>query len=368
MKVMAFNGSPKKTFNTATPARQSLGGDCIAEVKNVKTLFDETRINNIKLKNRFVRSATWEGMADSTGGLTGRLFRVYEALAMGGVGLIITGATCFTKDSTSLPGMAGIYEDSVIPDYKKFTDMVHANSCPIILQLAYAGRGGEMWNPSSLSVSDIKSVVKAFGEGALRAKQAGFDGVQVHAAHGYFLSQFLSRQNNTRQDEYGGPIENRARILLEIYDEIRSRAGNDFNIFLKINGTDAVDETEGFNACRYACMQLAAGGINAIEISGGDAELKKMLDNPYKESIFRDYAARIAEDVDVPVILVGFNRTPSIMEEILNTSKIEYFALSRPLLREPDLVNVWRDDLNKEAECISCNACFRSDGNACIFG
>lgn len=334
----------------------------------MKTLFDETRINNMKLKNRFVRSATWEGMADSSGGLTDRLIRVYETLAQGGVGLIITGATYLTKNSTTLPGMAGLYEDSAIQDYRKFTDMVHANGCPIILQLAYAGRGGEMWNPSFPSKNDLKSVVKAFGEGAIRAKRAGFDGVQIHAAHGYFLSQFLSQQSNTRQDEYGGSIENRTKILLEIYDEIRSQAGNDFNIILKINGTDAVDKTEGFNACRYACMQLDARGINAIEISGGDAELKKMLDNPYKESIFRDYAARIAENVDIPVILVGFNRTPSVMEEILNTSKIEYFALSRPLLREPDLVNEWRNDLNKEAECISCNACFRSDGNTCVFG
>lgn len=333
----------------------------------MKTLFVDTRINNMKLKNRIVRSATWEGMADSSGRLTARLANVYETLAKGGVGLIITGGTYITEDSTTLPGMAGIYDDSFIDDYKRLTDMVHENGCPIVMQLAYAGRGGEMWIPSSPSRNDIKSIVKAFGEGALRAKLAGFDGVQIHAAHGYFLSQFLNRKNNMRHDEYGGAIENRARILVEIYDEIRERTGSSFSIFIKINGTDAFDESEGFNSCKYACMQLAERGINAIEISGGDAELKNSLDNPYKESIFRDYAAGIAKDVRVPVILVGFNRTPAIMEEILNTSNIGYFALSRPLLREPALVNDWQNNMNKKAECISCNTCFKADGNTCVF-
>jgi len=333
----------------------------------LKTLFDETTINNMKLKNRIIRSATWEGMADNSGRLTDKLVKVYETLAKGGIGLIITGGTYFTKDSTALPGMAGIYENSMIEEYRRFTDMIHGRGGSVILQLSFAGKGGEMWTPSTPSHSDIISIIKSFGEGASRAQQAGFDGVEIHAAHGFFLSQFLSRQSNTRQDQYGGVIENRARMLLEIYDQIRNQTGSKFNIFVKINGTDAADETEGFETCRYVCSQLAERGINAIEISGGMAELNKSQDNPYKESIFRDYAARIAEEVHVPVILVGQNRTPSVMEEILNTTPIEYFALSRPLLREPNLVNEWRNNLNKKAECISCNACFKTDGNTCVF-
>ncbi|HWR31548.1 MAG TPA: NADH:flavin oxidoreductase, partial [Negativicutes bacterium] len=145
------------------------------------------------------------------------------------------------------------------------------------------------------------------------------------------------------------------------------QAGESFNIFIKINGTEAGDEIEGFNSCRYACKQLANRGINAIEISGGDAELKQGLNNPYAESIFRDNASRIAAEVHVPIILVGHNRTPAVMEEILNTSAIEYFALSRPLLREPNLVNLWQNKFSQKAACISCNACFKTDGNTCVF-
>ncbi|HWR39614.1 MAG TPA: NADH:flavin oxidoreductase [Patescibacteria group bacterium] len=333
----------------------------------MKTLFDVTQINGMTLNNRIIRSATWEGMADSSGRLTDRLLRVYDSLVSGGVGLIITSATYFTKDSTPLPGMTGFYDDSFISDYRQFTDRIHAGGCPVILQMTYAGRDGEMWTPSSPSREDIQSIVQAFGDGAYRARQAGFDGVQVHAGHGFFLSQFLSSQANTRRDEYGGTVENRTRILLEIYEAIRARTGDDFNIWIKINGTDMADETAGQGACRYACQQLARRGVNAIEISGGTAELTQKLDHPHHESIFRDEAASIAAAVNVPVVLVGYNRTPSVMEDVLNSTPIEYFSLSRPLLREPDLVNRWKQDFQKKAECISCNGCFRADGNVCVF-
>lgn len=334
----------------------------------MRNLFNETKINKLQLKNRFIRSATGEGMASSTGGLTDRLINVYEKLAQGGVGLIITGATYLTKNSATGPGVMSIYDDAAVEDYKKFTDRIHGYECPIILQLVFIGENGETWDPSSPSKIDIKSMVEAFGKGALRAQRAGFDGVQIHMAHDTLLAQFLSQRRNLRQDEYGGTLENRTRILLEVYDEIRKRVGKDFNIFVKINGTDAVDEVEGVKTCRYACKQLADRGIDAIEISGGIGELEKKKNNPYQESIFREYATQIAAEVDVPVILVGFNRTPSVMNEILNTSQIEYFSLSRSLIRESDIVNLWRSDLNKESACISCFACFsRPGGNTCIF-
>ncbi|HWR28367.1 MAG TPA: NADH:flavin oxidoreductase, partial [Negativicutes bacterium] len=169
----------------------------------MKTLFDKTQLSNLTLKNRMIRSATWENMADDKGHLTDRLFKSYETLAQGGVSLIITGGTYFTADSTTLSGMTGIYEDSFIQDYRKLTDRVHKSESSIFLQLSFAGRNGERWTPSSASQNDITSIVKEFGTAAFRAKQAGFDGVQIHAAHGFFLSQFLSRQKNTRTDRYG---------------------------------------------------------------------------------------------------------------------------------------------------------------------
>ncbi|MBP2633240.1 MAG: oxidase [Firmicutes bacterium] len=333
----------------------------------MKTLFDETQLHNIKLKNRMIRSATWERMADKTGHLTDKLLKVYEDLANGGIGLIITSVAYITNDCQDLLGRLGIYDDSFIEDYKQLTKIAHDSKCPIILQLAYAGKDGEGYLPSSPTKEDIKSIVVAFGKSALRAKHAGFDGVQIHAAHGFFLSQFIHPSKNTRQDEYGGSLKNRTRILLEIYDEIRLQTGNDFNIFIKIDSTDLAETNDCFTSCEYACIQLANRGINAIEISGEKGAIVPSIRKNYPESIFKDYAAKIAEKVQIPVILVGLNRTPSIMKEILNTSTIEYFSLARPLLREPDLPNQWRKNPDKSAACISCNKCFRPQGNSCIF-
>ncbi len=337
----------------------------------MKTLFDDTRLNNIKLKNRIIRSATWEGMADSRGHLTDRLLHVYKSLANGGVGLIITGATFVSADflnsSACASGYMSIHDDSFIQDYRRLTDTVHKASCPIILQLAYVGKGGEKQPPSSFSIKDIQQIVQEFGQSAFRAKRAGFDGVQIHAAHGFFLSQFIHPTKNTRQDEYGGSLGNRTRILLEIYDKIRSLTGNDFSILLKIDGTDLAATNTLLTSSHYACLQLAQRGLNAIEVSGETGVVIPSTSQSYPESVFRDYAAKIAEKVQIPIILVGLNRTPTVMETLLNTSNITYFSLSRPLIRESDLVNQWLENPTKAPACISCNQCFHSNGNTCIF-
>ena len=334
----------------------------------MKTLFDTTSIGSFSLKNRFIRSATWEGMADSSGHLTNRLVNVYDELSRGGIGLIITSATVITPEATTIPGILGIYDNSFIPEYQSLTRLCHQNSVPVVMQLTHVGDHGAMWTPQDPSHEQIKRLVKSFGDAAYRAQQSGFDGVQLHAGHGYFISQFLHPRKNTRTDEYGGSVENRTRLILEISSEIRSRVGNDFGIFIKINCSDFQEEDDGvFEACKYACLELATQGIQGIEITGGAGGFPKPPAVMYSESVFRDYAAQIAEMISVPVILVGMNRSPSVMADILNTTRIEYFSLSRPLIRQPDLVNVWRDDPDAGSECTSCDACRQPDGNVCPF-
>lgn len=329
----------------------------------MKTLFDETMINRMKIKNRIIRSATWENMIDESGKLNNELIKIYEDLAKGGVGLIITGTTYVTEDTKTLSGHMGINNDRFIKDYKKLTDIVHSHDCRIILQANYAGKDEQMLKPIELTQEEIKSIIKSFGDTAVRAEKAGFDGIQIHAAHGFFLSQFLSPEDNKRMDEYGGSLENNSRIILDLYNEIRERTGENFNIFVKINCIDSINYEKTFEACKYTCIQLSKKGIDGIEISG---EINKKL-SPYTESIFRDYATKIAEEVEVPIILVGLNRTPAIMNEILNKTEIQYFALSRPLIRQPELVNIWQEDINKMPKCISCNKCFKTVGNRCVF-
>jgi len=307
-------------------------------------------------------------MADETGRLTPRLLEVYRELAEGGVGLIITSATVITKDTARLPGMLCIPDDSYIPAYLELTRMVHNAGCPIIMQLD-DGRTGEMWTPATPTFEEIRSIIRQFGDAASRARQAGFDGVQIHAAHGFFLRQFMNAKKNARTDQYGGEVAGRKRFLLEIYDEIRARTGADFSILVKINCSDFQEDDGVWDASQSACIHLAEKGISGIEISGGISGSPFPPESiPYDESVFRDFAAEIAKRVTVPVILVGLNRTPSVMSALLNTTDIEYFSLSRPLLRQPDFPNFWRASPDEPAACTSCDSCINQpDGNVCPF-
>ena len=361
----------------------------------MKELFELTDMGGIFMKNRFLRAATWEAMAEEDGTINNRILKVYEDLAKGGAAAIITGYAYVIKEEQPSPKMIGAYDDRFIENLKPLTKTVHDNGSRIILQLAYGGSftwfnvgEREIWGPSAvlnkisqltpkkMTIDDIKRLVKGFGESAERAMKSGFDGVEIHGGHGYLLNQFLSPNFNRREDEYGGNSENRARIIYEIFDSVREHTSPDFPVLIKINCSDFMgDKGLLFKECKTICKKLADKKITAIEISGGPVfRVPKTEKEPTKEvvlsseeSYFSEYAKDIAESVDVPVILVGGNRSPEIMEEILNNSEIEYFSMSRPLLSEPDLVNKWKADKTVRPRCISCGKCFGEDGNMCIF-
>lgn len=357
----------------------------------MKSLFDQTSLAGMRLKNRFVRSATYDGFADKSGHMTEELFQVYEDLAKGGVGTIITGLTYVSDLEEPLPRQMGIYDDSFIAEYEKLTKMCHQHDTRIIMQLVCMGSqtsrtdGKAMWGPSAvedlrykttpqeMTVQDIHFVQMAFADAALRAKQAGFDGVQLHGAHGYLLSKFLTPYYNRRTDDYGGSIGNRAKILLETYEVIREKVGPDYPVLVKINCDDFMEQGMSFADCRYICETLARMGIGAIEISGGIGSSRpnegtiRMIKTAEQESYFQPYAVEIARQISVPVILVGGNREFASLTEILNQTELEYFALCRPLIRESGLINRWQKGDRGQAKCVSCNQCFRIGGTTCVF-
>ncbi|MBP1763968.1 MAG: NADH-dependent flavin oxidoreductase, Oye family [Firmicutes bacterium] len=357
----------------------------------MKNLFDATVINNMKLKNRFVRSATWENMADEKGHITERLFNVYRALAEGEVGLIITSYAFVSREEQPNPGMIGACDDSFIEDYRRLTAMVHSYGSSIVLQLAYGGSATTfkpeqrvIWGPSAvpeigtgvvpkeMSKDDIRKLVTEFADAAYRAKQGGFDGVEIHAAHGYLMSQWLSPLHNKRQDEYGGPIENRARIIMEVYEAIRKRVGRDYAVLIKINSEDFVPGGMEFSDCLYVCTELAKRGIDAIEVSGGIRAAKELcnfrpnIDSAEKEAYFKRYAVQVAEKTNVPVILIGGVRTFEVVSAILAETPIEYVAMSRPLLANPYLIKQWKNGDTSPSKCIYCNQCRSPQGNVCV--
>lgn len=327
----------------------------------MKTLFDKTVIKKMELKNRFIRSATQELMAQEDGHLNDRLYELYKNLAKGGIGLIITSGAYITRDSKSAPGQIGFYNDNFIEEYQKLTDTIHSYESKVLLQVNYATKNGQDLKPDDVSLEDIKAITAAFGEAAARAEKAGFDGIEIHAAHGFLLSQFLNNRTNMRTDQYGGTHKNNARIIIEIYNAIRNRTSKDFVAFLKVNCFDEIDSEKAFESCQYICSELSDLGIDGIEISGEGGV------SDYKESIYRNYAAKIsASNTNTPIILVCKNRTPDIMMQILNKTGIEYFSLSRPLICQPDLVNLWMRDSNEVPKCISCSKCMQLNGISCI--
>ena len=231
-------------------------------MESPKSLFDQTKIMNMILDNRFVRSATYMGLANEDLTVSHRLIEGMVELAEGGVGLIITGLAAVTKNGTGIPQMLGIYDDSFIPGLAQLTEAVHKAGGKIMIQLAHSGAQGnsqltkeQLLGPSeipapsgeglicrSMTVEDIKLIVKAFGEAGKRSKQAGFDGIQLHGAHGYLISEFLSPYFNKRTDDYGGILENRARFAFEVLQSVRDSVGSDYPVTIKINSEDLLED------------------------------------------------------------------------------------------------------------------------------
>jgi 2,4-dienoyl-CoA reductase-like NADH-dependent reductase (Old Yellow Enzyme family) len=358
-------------------------------------LFDNTTVNGMALKNRFIRSALWMKAAESDGHLNDSIYNIYEELAQGGTGLIITGYAYISDEEQPNPGMMGIYDNSFIEEYKNLTDKVHSAGSKIALQIVFGGSQSHhpdrdkmnIFGPSDVenrvtglcpkaaSKEDVKRIVKMFGDAAARAKAAGFDAVQIHGAHGYFLSSFLTPYYNRRTDEYNGDIHSRARIIYETYEEVRNRVGKGFPVMIKLNFDDFMDEDEGlvFEDALKVFKRLDEMGMDLFEVSAtnessgkGLAPARTKIARLDKQSYFRDATAKIAETVGAPVILMGGNRNVERMTDILNNTKIRYVSLARPLLCEPDLVNTWAKTPGYRPKCVSCNQCWISTPNTCV--
>ena len=347
-------------------------------------LFETTTLKNMTLLNRFVRSATWEGRANDDGSCTQGLINMMTQLARGGVGLIITGHAYVSKDGQAGPWQLGVYSDQLIQGLTEMTEAVHKENGKIVMQLAHAGcqapfdltgleplsssvmENQEGSSSREMTQSDISKVIEAFARGAVRAKQAGFDGVQIHAAHGYLLSQFLSPFFNKRTDEYGGTIENRTRVILEVIESIRASVGHDFPVLIKINSEDFLDKGLAVDDMLHAAALLEQAGIDAIELSGGTAYSGRRIpvriakiDTGEKEAFYKAAANRYKEKITVPLMLVGGIRSYEVAERLVDKGIADYISLCRPLIREPNLINRWEQGDTSKATCLSDNLCFK---------
>jgi len=357
----------------------------------MKTVFDSIHIGNLECKNRILRSATWEAMADEEGFMSQAQYDLYETLARNEVGLISTGYARVMEDEFPNAGMMGIYDDKFISSYQKLTDLVHKYGAKIMMQIAYGGtkttyKVGErrIFAPSDIpekatgtqghkmTQEDISALIAAHGQAARRVKESGFDAVQIHAGHGYLLNQFLNPYYNNREDQYGGSLENRARLIFECYDAVREAVGEEFPVLIKLTCSDFTEGGFCFDECRKLCALLEERGMDAIEVSGNiHGKAEKMVGQEYDHHVitahgfFVEYAKVIANDLDIPVYVTGGYRSLSEMEKWLNSSEITGFGMSRPLISEPDLVSYWKNGEDKTARCVFCSKCRTPKGNYC---
>ncbi len=380
-------------------------------------LFTPAEIGAMKLPNRMIRTASHEGLADERGRPGEKQFEFYRGFVEGGIGLVITGyAGIMQSGKSALYRMTMIDSDDLIPSHKGLVDRIHRSGGRIVLQIAHCGR--QTWSsetgmplmapsaipcgfyremPREMNEEDIHSVIDGFKEAARRAREAGYDGVQIHAAHGYLLSTFLSLHSNKREDRWGGCRENRFRIVGETLRAVRRAVGDDYPVLIKLNTYERAPLGIKREDCvRYARMVEETGCCDAIELSCGTNEggfimargefptraifkymrpycrqprwikflmktfvvpFVKLRQPPFMEGYNLETAAAVKQAVSLPVITVGGMRSMDFMEHAIASGKTDFVSMARPLIREPDLPNRFKAGLSRAARCDNCNRC-----------
>lgn len=340
-------------------------------------------------------------MADEDGFITSDYRELHLNLVRGGVGLNFTGHACVLPNGKSMPGMTGVYKDAHVAKLSELTDEIHAEGGKIFAQIQHCGSQSLAPDitpvapsvvanpqfhrvPEEITPAQIEETIKAFGEAAGRVKAAGFDGVHVHAGHGYLISEFLSQHANKREDEWGGSLENRQRFGLEVFRAMRTEVGADFPITWKLGLEDFVSDGLALEEGMATAELFATEGVDAIEGSAGlmspiaesartyagvtrrrafeDGLLHRLHRKPVAEAYFLDWVKELRSRVACSLILVGGLRTTQVMEGAVAAGHTDFVSLARPFIREPDLVRQIEAGRRGLVDCVSCNICLMHDG------
>jgi 2,4-dienoyl-CoA reductase-like NADH-dependent reductase (Old Yellow Enzyme family) len=351
----------------------------------MEKLLEPARLFDLTLRTRTIRSATWEGLADEEGFVRPELVAMLAQLARNNVGMVIPGYLYVSPDGKGLPWQTGVWDDAHVDGLKRVVEAVHNAGAVIAAQIAHAGGRtrsktilgkrplapsavegfafGE--TPREMTRSEIQDLVRAFANAAQRVKAAGFDAVQLHAAHGYLLSQFLSPLLNRRRDAYGGTPENRRRLVIEVYEAVRAAVGDAFPVFIKLNTTDGPEGGIHIEESLAVAKELASRGLDAVEVSGGRAgsdryrPSRQGISDLSREAYFRPAARRFKDQLDIPVILVGGIKSYEVAEEILVDNHADFVSFSRAFICEPHLIQRWCQGDRSRSRCASCNLCLK---------
>lgn len=380
-------------------------------------LFNKANIGTMELSNRMIRTASHEGLADSRGRPTDEQYHFYRGFIEGGIGLVITGYAGISQAGKSaLYHMNMIDSDELIPYHKKLVDRIHEIGGKIVLQICHCGR--QTWSsetgeplvapsaiqcgfyrekPSEITEAGILNVIEDFAQAGRRAKESGYDGVQIHAAHGYLLSTFLTCHANKRRDRWGRSRENRFRIVGETLRAVRKAVGEDYPVLIKLNtyeralfGMKArdciqfakmIEDTRCCDAIELSCGTNEGGFIMARGKFPTDALLRymrpycnynstikflfryivipfvKLIQPPFREGYNLETAAKIKQAVSLPIITVGGMRSRGFLSDAIEKNMTDFVSMARPLILEPDLPNKFKSGTSDAAICDNCNKC-----------
>ena len=353
--------------------------------------FEPFHSKRIDLPGRLVRAPVWTGTADEQGYVTDRTVEFYDKLAGNGLGLIITGFTFVSANSRAMPRMLGAADDEFLPGLQRLAEAVHAKGDKICLQLAHCGLNamasfdpdGLIYGPSLIALTgqtlsekagrlhkgnahimrsltrwQIEQIQHDFLQAALRAAKAGFDAVEVHGAHHYLISEFLSPAFNKRTDIYGGGTRQRARFAVEVVSRIR-KALPEMPIFFRLNCEDFTPLGITLEDSRNTAIMLAEADCDVISVSGSNPTRTRIVKKE-KEAYFREQSKIIRQACGLPVMVAGGIRSPESVAELLDNDYADLVGIGRPLIRTPDLPARWRNGRFEPYECISCNGCMRA--------
>lgn len=380
--------------------------------------FEKAYIGNCELKNRIIRSATFEGMCDDDGFPTVEYLKLYKKLSENEIGAIITGFAYISKEGKAMqPGQAGICSEKFIPLYERITTEVHKNNGKIFLQIAHTGRQTRKRNidenvvgvskkrsfyfnekPKKLTESEIFQLIQNFGDSALYARQAGFDGVQLHAAHGYLIHQFILPTINNRKDKFG--IDQKSKIGIKflslVIDNVKQKCGDNFPILVKISGGD--DYRKRFSKKQFIGLikflndkkvdgiEISYGTMDyALNIFRGDLPVNLILTKngvfreynkvakvflklfiipfirsklkPFSPNYNLNYAVEAKKYTDIPIISVGGFRKKEEIKNAISYHNIDFISMCRPFICEPDFVKKMLNSINYVSKCVNCNYC-----------
>jgi 2,4-dienoyl-CoA reductase-like NADH-dependent reductase (Old Yellow Enzyme family) len=365
-------------------------------------LFQPGSIGSLDVPNRLVRAATSESMAGGNGEVTDQLILLYEELAANRVGLIITGHLYCHQRGKYAVGQTGIQSDRLIKGLSRLTAAVHQHGALIFAEISHAGsqsrvRGNQPLAPSPVpnpltgadvaaaSATDIEEAISAFAEAARRAVAAGFDGVHIHGANGYLISEFASPVTNRRSDAWGGSAEARDNFSLSVLRAVRAAVPADYPVAMKIGFVDALPGGLDLDESVRRAGVLVDAGLDAVEVSGGlmqaptdsaaayvavdraravqDLLIHRIFSPPGSEAYFRPWADALRSAVATKIILVGGMRTTWMMRDVLTSGSADFVAMARPLIREPDLVRQIAEGREGRVDCTSCNLCLVHEGH-----